>query len=427
MKFNSLKTRVLTIFSVILFLFLFTFGFAIYLMIQSEVEDETEDKMYQESERIEEHIEKYGLENIKSNLPFAIVKDEKIVLKSIDFKIKDVKDYLDEEDYIYVLESKKEAIYTFKTQNYAILVYAKIYTVLENILYYLLVIEGALFFLLVLLVNNLLNRVINPIQNINKTAKEISISDFKSHIPPIKQNNEISQLITTFNEMIDRLKDEVQKIERFNTDVSHELKSPLTVINAQIELAQKKVRDKEFHQNSLALIKEESQKINSIVNDMLSLTKVNSKVEFDTCDFNAILMDVMENLSPLAQEKNINFEIKSFKESIKNANKSLILAIFSNILQNAIKYSNHHTNIFISLYKEKEIIHFIVQDEGIGISDDDIKNVTHRFYRVDKSRNKSIKGFGLGLSIVKNAVNIHQGKLKITSKLGVGTIVEVLV
>lgn len=426
MKFKSLKTRVLTIFSISLFVFLFVFGVFIYWLIEGQMEDDAVENMHVQSERIEEYIDKFGIKDIKSSLPYAIVKDEKIVAKSDDFLIKDISKYLDENDYIYVLDSDKEAIYTYKKPAYAILIYAKIFEDLNKVFWYIFTLEAILFLLLFFLVNNLLNTIISPIKSINKIAKEISIADFKSHIPPIKQNNEISELIETFNEMIDRLKTEVEKIERFNSDVSHELKSPLTVINAQIELVQKKKRDEEFYQKSISLIKEESEKINAIVNDMLSLTKVNSKVDFTLCDFNAILMDVIENLNPQAEEKNINIELKTFEKAIKNANKSLIRAIFSNILQNAIKYSSENKNIYISLYEEEKI-HFKVQDEGVGISDEDIDKITHRFYRADKSRNKSIKGFGLGLSIVQNAINIHQGELKITSKLGLGTVVEVAI
>lgn len=426
MKFNSLKTRVLVTFSISLFVFLFVFGAFIYWLIEGQIEDDVVENMHEQSEKIEEYIDKFGIKDIKSSLPYAIVRDKKIVAKSDDFFIKDISKYLDKNDYIHVLGSDKEAIYTYKTQNYTILIYDKIFEDLNKVFWYMFALETMLFLLLFFLVNNLLNKIINPIKNINKTAKEISIADFKSHIPPIKQNNEISQLIETFNEMIDRLKTEVEKIERFNSDVSHELKSPLTVINAQIELVQKKKRDEEFYQKSISLIKEESEKINAIVNDMLSLTKVNPKVDFTLCDFNAILMDAIENLNPQAGEKNINIELKIFEKAIKNANKSLIRAIFSNILQNAIKYSPENKNIYISLYEDDKI-YFIVQDEGIGISDKDIDKITHRFYRADKSRNKSVNGFGLGLSIVKNAVNIHKGELKITSKLKVGTRVEVII
>lgn len=406
-------------------MFLFVFGWFIYYLLEGQAQDDAVEDMLVQSQMIEEHMDKFGFKDIKSSYPYAVFEGKKILAKSKDFKVKVEDRYLQEED-VYPLEMDSEAILSFKNEKYTILILGKIDGDLKEILSYLLALEGVLFILLVFLVNNLLNKIINPIKNINKIAKEITIEDFKSHIPPIKQKNEISELIHTFNEMIDRLKIEVEKIERFNSDVSHELKSPLTVINAQIELIQRKKRDSEYCEKSLSLIQEESEKINSIVNHMLSLTNANSKVEFELCDFNAILMDTIETLTPQANKEHINLELKVFKKAIKKANKSLIYAIFTNILQNAIKYSDGEKNIQISLY-EKDKIHFKVKDEGIGISDEDIDKITHRFYRVDKSRNKAIKGFGLGLSIVQNAVNIHNGELKISSKLNKGTEVEVII
>ena len=99
----------------------------------------------------------------------------------------------------------------------------------------------------------------------------------------------------------------------------------------------------------------------------------------------------------------------------------MMKVLFSNLLDNAIKYSNDNKNIFLSIFRESEKIIFIIKDEGIGIPRDSIKKVTDRFYRVDKSRNKSIVGFGLGLSLVKNIIELHNGKMEIKSKEMEGT------
>jgi len=103
----------------------------------------------------------------------------------------------------------------------------------------------------------------------------------------------------------------------------------------------------------------------------------------------------------------------------------LIFSIFSNIIDNAIKYTPNNKNIFVSLYKNEKI-HFIIKDEGIGIPKNELSKITDRFYRIDKSRNKKIKGFGLGLCIVKNSVELHNAELKITSIEKSGTQVEVI-
>jgi len=118
---------------------------------------------------------------------------------------------------------------------------------IEDILSTMLVLEPILLILLIFMANNMLNKVLSPIKNINKTAKSISVNNFNTKIPLYDNENEIKELAQTFNNMIDRLKEGVQTIERFNSDVSHELKTPLTVINGQIELALKKDRDISYY------------------------------------------------------------------------------------------------------------------------------------------------------------------------------------
>jgi signal transduction histidine kinase len=227
--------------------------------------------------------------------------------------------------------------------------------------------------------------------------------------------------------MMGRLEEGVAKIKRFNSDVSHELKTPLTVINGQIELSFKKERDKEYYKNSLENIKLESKKIENLVDELLLLSKYskdNLKDNFVNCDFNAILLEVLEKYLPIAEEKNIILEIEKFEKTTKKANFALISVIFSNLIDNAIKYTPKYKNIYISLYQDDKI-HFIIKDEGIGIPKDKLSLVTDRFYRVDESRNKKIKGFGLGLSIVKNSVELHGGTLFIDSTKGAGTTLHV--
>jgi signal transduction histidine kinase len=227
--------------------------------------------------------------------------------------------------------------------------------------------------------------------------------------------------------MIDRLRDGVEKIERFNSDVSHELKTPLTVINGQIELALNKERDIEYYKKSIKNIQYESNKIQNIVEELLLLSKYskeNLKKDFLMCDFNALLLETLEKYTSKAKDKNIEIEIEGFDKVVSKANPMLISTIFSNLIGNAIKYTPKNKNIYISLYKDEKI-HFIVKDEGIGIPKDKLPFITDRFYRVDESRNKKIKGFGLGLSIVKNSVELHGGILHVDSIQEVGTSVHV--
>ena len=136
-----------------------------------------------------------------------------------------------------------------------------------------------------------------------------------------------------------------------------------------------------------------------------------------------ILLMVLEKYSAILKEKNIKVHLDKFEAISYSANSQLIAIIFSNIIDNAIKYTPKNKNIYISLFKDKDI-YFIIKDEGIGIPQDKLSKITNRFYRVDESRNKEIKGFGLGLSIVQNSVMLHDSKLDISSQIDEGTTVK---
>jgi len=228
--------------------------------------------------------------------------------------------------------------------------------------------------------------------------------------------------------MIKRLKNGVETLEQFNSDVSHELKTPLTVIKGEIEIALNKERDCKYYEKSLNVISSETEQIQAIVDNLLLLTRYNKeniRTTFQEVSLDSLLLGVVEKFNHKLKEKNINLDIKKFESIIINANSILITSIFSNLIDNSIKYSENNTNINIVLY-QKESIHFIIEDEGIGIAKEHLDKVQERFYRIDESRCKKIKGFGLGLSIVKNSINLHNGDMKISSQKDIGTKIEVV-
>ncbi len=153
-------------------------------------------------------------------------------------------------------------------------------------------------------------------------------------------------------------------------------------------------------------------------------TKENIHLSFEPCSLDGILIATIDKLEVALQEKNLKLHINKIERITIEANPILIESIFVNLIDNAIKYTPNHRNIYISFYK-KEKVHFIIKDEGLGIDIEQLSKVTDRFYRVDTSRNKKIKGFGLGLSIVSNAVILHGGDIKINSALEKGTTIDI--
>jgi len=369
------------------------------------------------------------------NSEIAIVKDDKIIKQTKVFSLNNYKSYINKDKVFFlnvVDEYRKNGIYILKFKNPfngVIIIHKKdLSNKTEDIQDTLLVLNPILLILLVITGNMFIDKILKPIQNITKTIKNISISNFSNTLKLPKTNDEIRELSEAFNKMIYRIQDGIRAMDRFNSDVSHELKTPLTVIKGELELSLRKQRKPEYYIKSITTALEEINKIEKLVEELLLITKYtkrNIKDTYTICYLDTILMNLCDKYEIDLKKKNIKLCIDKMDSIKLNTNKSLIISIFSNLLDNAIKYTPNNKKITISLF-QNEKVHFIVKDEGIGIPQNKLSKITDRFYRVDDSRNKKIKGFGLGLSIVKNSIDLYNGKLKIDSKEGVGTIIEVI-
>lgn len=210
----------------------------------------------------------------------------------------------------------------------------------------------------------------------------------------------------------------------FSANVSHELKTPLTIINGFAELmANGMVTDEESVKKHASLIQKEGTRLLNLIEDIMHLSKIESGSNLPK-DANVELFEVakavVERLSLLAESKNITMKLSGTKCSIM-ANKSFIDELLSNLIENAIKYNKPNGTINV-LIKDKIIT---VSDTGIGIPKEDLPRIFERFYRVDKSRSKQSGGTGLGLSIIKNITELYNGKLDIKSTLTKGTTITI--
>lgn len=372
--------------------------------------------------------------NTHHNSGIAIYKNGKITNQNANFDLKEVNHYLNSSKKFFIIQHEEDddhidALYIEDRQNYKLLVLKKnIDNKIENFQDILLVLVPLLLLVLLFLASRMIDKLLLPIQKLTKATHDISISDFSKNIPLPKENDEIKELVISFNKMLKRLREGVERLDRFNSDVSHELKTPLTVIKGEIEITLKRAREPEVYQESMRTILNQSQQIQNIVEQLLMLTKYSKDTieeSFEICSLDSILLTVIDKFEGQLKEKNLHLIIEKIEPLSINANRLLIESIFSNLLDNAIKYTPAHKKITLSLYRDKSIC-FSIKDEGIGISPEHLSKITDRFYRVDVSRNKKIKGFGLGLSIVKNGVELHGGKLIIRSVENEGLMVKVL-
>ena len=253
---------------------------------------------------------------------------------------------------------------------------------------------------------------LTPVKNAVHEVMDIESHNLNKRITSLTSNDEIEELITTFNFMLDKLDESFSKIKRFSNDVSHELKTPLTIIRGEIELGLRKDRSNEEYKDILKSTLDETISLQELINNLLFLSKSNNKEieeEFKEVELDEILTDVILQNAKLIESKNIKFDFEPFETVMVHGHPFLLKIMISNILQNAIKYSHKNSNVEITLDDEK----LIIKDYGIGIKPEDIKNIFDRFYQVDDARSGS--GYGLGLSIVKSIANIHKFTVDIQS------------
>ncbi|MEA4853097.1 MAG: HAMP domain-containing sensor histidine kinase [Christensenella sp.] len=268
-------------------------------------------------------------------------------------------------------------------------------------------------------------RALKPISNITQTAQEIEASGLSTRINGVFGNDEVGKLAGTINTMLDRLEASFTREKRFASDASHELRTPIAVIMSNAEeslLNLKKGYDSKNLEKSLSTIFTESQKMNKIVSMLLMLTRGYENqyaVEMEKVDLRYIIHEVIEEMQPSAMENGIVLNHACGDDLVIYADQSLITQMLINLVHNSIKYGKKGGHVEIGARKVHGGVQVEVRDDGIGMPQNEIHNIFERFYRIDKSRDRS--GSGLGLSIVKWIVKEHRGSIHVESVPGEGS------
>jgi len=221
----------------------------------------------------------------------------------------------------------------------------------------------------------------------------------------------------------------IKKLEQIRTEfvsnVTHELKTPLTSIRGFIEtLKSGAIDDKGIAIKFLDIIDIESERLFNLINDILQLSEIESTMkdsDIISHNINDTLKEIYDILESSAQKKGVSLDFEIGDNILINANKNRIKQMLINLVDNAIKYNIDNGTVTVKVTDEKGIIIFSIKDTGIGIAEEHIPRIFERFYRVDKGRSRNMGGTGLGLSIVKHIVNLYNGNIKVYSKPGSGT------
>ena len=272
----------------------------------------------------------------------------------------------------------------------------------------------------------LANKALKPVNEINRITKEITSKNLGLRVPTPATHDELGQLVETINGMIDRLEKSFKQVQQFTADASHELKTPLTILKGEAELALRKEREPEEYRQYLKSSLEEVDRLSRLVQDLLVLSKADMgrlTLQKEPLNLVRIADACCEQCRFLGEEKRIRIVFNYPKDAeiwiLGDAYR--LKQMFYNLIENAIKYSNEGGTVEISMSTNGKFAGVSIRDEGVGIAQEDIPYIFDRFYRVDKSRSREAGGTGLGLSICKWIAEAHQGKITVESTLGVGT------
>jgi heavy metal sensor kinase len=272
----------------------------------------------------------------------------------------------------------------------------------------------------------IIKKALSPVRNMSNLAKKISAEDLSLRINNINESGEIGELADTFNSMIDRLERSFSQIKQFSEDVSHELKTPLTVLKGEIAVCLKKERTCNEYESTLKILNSQVARLTAIIDDLLTLSQIeNMKIDMlEVFSLDTLLLEIFEEFTFSAKEKGLDMQLETIDEVSIQGNSGFVRRMISNIVQNSIKYTEKGS-ILISLKKDPDSFKLSISDTGIGIPLENITNIFDRFYRVDKSRSSDTGGSGLGLSIVKKISEIHGFDIQVKSELNKGTRFEI--
>lgn len=270
-------------------------------------------------------------------------------------------------------------------------------------------------------------KLLKPVNKMEEAASTISQgSDLKKRINIGNGTGEIYDLADDFNEMISRLDDSFETEKRFISDASHELRTPMSVIMAQTELTLEQDRNNEEYKSAMEVIERQGGRMNTLIDTLLDYTRLEQRADeyqMMPIDLSELVSDLCEDMK-LIKLKDITLEYDVEPDITISGHKVLLTRMLQNLIDNAYKYGNDNGNIWVSLKNNKDNVILSVKDNGIGISEQNIDKIFDRFYREDTSRTHQKRmayGYGLGLSMVKKIVEMHNANIRAISEEGKGS------
>lgn len=266
-------------------------------------------------------------------------------------------------------------------------------------------------------------KLTKPLKQISQAAKIIADGEFEKRLD-IALNDEIGELAASFNNMARVLENQENMRKEFVANVTHELRTPMTSLKGFIDGILDGTIPQEKHKDYLAIVKDETERLNRLINTLLILTRIEAgEMKLDTTSFNIneLLRRTVIKLEVQIVRKNIEVQALFEEDDLfVIADMDAIESVVINLLYNAIKFTPDGGQIIISAENVKNKVHVIIQDTGIGIDPKDIDSIWDRFYKSDKSRSRDKNSAGLGLSIVKRIINAHNENIWVDNRVDNG-------
>ena len=267
---------------------------------------------------------------------------------------------------------------------------------------------------------------LRPIREFSDKIEEVQAQNLSDS--RIEENNikELNQLGISYNKMLERLSEAFEIQRQFTANAAHELRTPLALMQVQLDLynsASHPGNDADTLQ-TIKMVTEQNDKLNRMVKTLLDMSELQTVGRDDKIILDAIVEEVLADLEPLAQEKNIKL-IGKCEDATMIGSDILIYRLVYNLVENAIKYNHPLGQVTVTAYQRKKHVYLSVEDTGSGIPKELRERVFEPFFRVDKSRSRELGGVGLGLALVREIVRVHDGSICIKSGSAGGTIFEV--
>ena len=269
-----------------------------------------------------------------------------------------------------------------------------------------------------------------PLRRINRALTEIGNGKFDERVE-VRSNRQVADISDSVNQILERTHEMVENRQNFVSDVSHELKTPMTSMKilADALLNSGEELPPMVHE-FLTDINSEIDRENHIISDLLALARMDRKtdtIQYARTHINEILDVILNRVAPLAESKEVEVVCESYRDIYADVDEPKMITAITNIVENAILYNRPNGSVYVTLNANMTYFFVTVRDTGNGIAESEIAHIFERFYRVDKDRSRETGGTGLGLAITKDIINAHGGQIKVYSKINEGTTFSVRV